>query len=172
MDMGSALLSAETAIDFLSEDQKNRVLLCEAPLVEGAVAAAVCSEGGGTLEDVYREARGALQVKREQLTGDRNDGLQQTSTPLSDTQVTADSVEITVTVVNPLGIHARPAATLVSTASRFKSTIFMHNAIGVRKGDDLTPGDAESRISGGCGALSGLIDTGYRISADNTGGIV
>src|SRR5437899_6784613 len=43
MDLGSAVLSAETALDFLTPEQRERVLLCEAPLVEGAVAAAVAA---------------------------------------------------------------------------------------------------------------------------------
>ena len=39
MDLGSAVLSAETALDLLPEDKRSRVRLCSAPLVEGAVAA-------------------------------------------------------------------------------------------------------------------------------------
>jgi phosphocarrier protein FPr len=41
MDLGSAILSAETALEFLSPEQRAHVYLCEAPLVEGALAAAV-----------------------------------------------------------------------------------------------------------------------------------
>ena len=38
MDLGSALLSAETALEFLSPEQRASVVLCAAPLVEGALA--------------------------------------------------------------------------------------------------------------------------------------
>jgi dihydroxyacetone kinase phosphotransfer subunit len=49
MDLGSAVLSAETALDFLDDDTRARVLLCEAPLVEGAVAAAAAARAGASL---------------------------------------------------------------------------------------------------------------------------
>ena len=50
MDLGSAVLSAETALDFVPEERRGSVLLCEAPLVEGAVAAAVAAKIGASLE--------------------------------------------------------------------------------------------------------------------------
>jgi dihydroxyacetone kinase phosphotransfer subunit len=67
MDLGSAIMSAEAALDFLSADQRARVYLCEAPLVEGTLAAAVRAKIGGTLAQVYADARGALVAKTEQL---------------------------------------------------------------------------------------------------------
>ena len=51
MDLGSALMSAEFAVELL-EDPPGRVLLSEAPLVEGAVAAAAAASGGASLEEV------------------------------------------------------------------------------------------------------------------------
>ena len=59
MDLGSALMSAEFAVDLL-EDPPGPVVLSEAPLVEGAVAAAAAASGGASLEEVAAEARGAL----------------------------------------------------------------------------------------------------------------
>lgn len=49
MDLGSAVLSAEMAAEMLPDEQRSRVLLCEAPLVEGAVAAAVAARLGQPL---------------------------------------------------------------------------------------------------------------------------
>ena len=46
MDLGSAVLSAEFALDLLDDDLRSRVLLCPAPLVEGLVVAAVAASGG------------------------------------------------------------------------------------------------------------------------------
>ncbi|RIJ43685.1 PTS-dependent dihydroxyacetone kinase phosphotransferase subunit DhaM, partial [Clavibacter lycopersici] len=51
-DLGSAYLTAETAVDLLDEDAAARVVVVRAPLVEGAVAAAVAAETGRSLEDV------------------------------------------------------------------------------------------------------------------------
>ncbi|HEY5778748.1 MAG TPA: dihydroxyacetone kinase phosphoryl donor subunit DhaM, partial [Terrimicrobiaceae bacterium] len=39
LDIGSAILSAETAVEFLDEAERMKVRLCGAPFVEGAVAA-------------------------------------------------------------------------------------------------------------------------------------
>ena len=58
MDLGSAVLSAEMALDLMPEERRSNVLLCEAPIVEGAVAAAVTAKLGASLDRVAREARG------------------------------------------------------------------------------------------------------------------
>jgi dihydroxyacetone kinase phosphotransfer subunit len=66
MDLGSALMSAEFAVELL-EDPVGPVRLSEAPLVEGAVAAAAAAAGGADLEAVATEARGALAMKAAQI---------------------------------------------------------------------------------------------------------
>src|SRR5881628_1046416 len=67
MDLGSALLSAETALEFLSPEQRANVLLCAAPLVEGTLAAVVQAAIGSELQHVRDEAQGALTAKLDQL---------------------------------------------------------------------------------------------------------
>jgi multiphosphoryl transfer protein len=67
MDMGSAVLSAEMALDFLPEEIRQHTLLCPAPLVEGAFIAAVQAGVGSDLETVAREAQKALIPKMQQL---------------------------------------------------------------------------------------------------------
>lgn len=67
MDLGSAVLSAEMALEFLSEKQREKVRLCEAPLVEEAIAVAVTVVSGADIEQVISEARGALTAKVFQL---------------------------------------------------------------------------------------------------------
>ena len=66
MDLGSALMSAEFAIELL-QDAPGPVRLSDAPLVEGTVAAAVAASGGATLDQVAAEARGSLAMKSAQL---------------------------------------------------------------------------------------------------------
>ncbi|MGA8718942.1 MAG: dihydroxyacetone kinase phosphoryl donor subunit DhaM, partial [Solirubrobacteraceae bacterium] len=51
MDLGSALMSTELAVDLLG-DTPGRVVLSEAPLVEGTVAAAASASGGASLDEV------------------------------------------------------------------------------------------------------------------------
>jgi dihydroxyacetone kinase phosphotransfer subunit len=69
MDLGSALLSAEMALEFLSDEQRPQVHLCPAPLVEGALAAAVQASVGASAAQVMAEALGALAVKVEHMGG-------------------------------------------------------------------------------------------------------
>ena len=67
MDLGSAVLSAETAIDLLPEELRRRVVLCPAPLVEGAIIAGVQASIGDDLDSVCRQASQALTEKQQKL---------------------------------------------------------------------------------------------------------
>src|SRR5215471_9721017 len=69
MDLGSAVLSAEMAAEMMPDERQSRLLLCEAPLVEGAVAAAVAARLGDPLDKVAAEARGGLAGKVAHLAG-------------------------------------------------------------------------------------------------------
>src|SRR3954452_12864704 len=73
MDLGSALMSAEMALEMLDPDG-GPVVLSEAPLIEGAVAAATLAGAGAGLEEVAAEARGALRAKAAQLGTHRPGG--------------------------------------------------------------------------------------------------
>jgi dihydroxyacetone kinase phosphotransfer subunit len=56
-DLGSALMSAETAIEFLrEEDNMVNVRIADAPLVEGAISAAVTASTNSTLEEALTAA--------------------------------------------------------------------------------------------------------------------
>jgi phosphoenolpyruvate-protein phosphotransferase/dihydroxyacetone kinase phosphotransfer subunit len=119
MDLGSAVLSAEMALDLLPEEKRGRVLLCEAPLVEGAVAAAVTAKLGASPEEVAAEARGSLAAKVAHL------GAGETAAPAE--AAAGDGETLTLTVRNPLGLHARPAARFVQTAGGFDAEISVTN---------------------------------------------
>ena len=58
-DLGSAILTAETALDFLDDEERARVRIVDAPLVEGGVAAAVAAESGDDLDAVVAAAESA-----------------------------------------------------------------------------------------------------------------
>ena len=57
-DLGSAIMSAETAIDFL-EEEDGLVKIADAPLVEGAIVAAVEASIGKSLDEVLEAAEDA-----------------------------------------------------------------------------------------------------------------
>ena len=67
MDLGSAVLSAETALDLLDDDLRARVLLSSAPLVEGLVGAVVVASGGADRDRVAAEALRGLAPKQAHL---------------------------------------------------------------------------------------------------------
>src|SRR5215216_766350 len=71
MDLGSAVLSAKLALDLLPPEMAGKICFCGAPLVEGAVAAAVQIGLTNDLDAICREANAALTPKREQLGGRR-----------------------------------------------------------------------------------------------------
>lgn len=122
-DLGSAVLSAQTALEFLADPgEADRVRLVAAPFVEGTLAAVVRAGAGGSLDQVADEARGALAPKTEQL-GEETPGA-----PIpapADAPVPAPDPEVTgrATIRNANGLHARPAATLATEAGRFDARI-------------------------------------------------
>jgi PTS hybrid protein len=64
LDLGSAWLSVEMALEELSVTERARIHVSEAPLVEGAVLAAVQASVGGTLAEVAAAAAGAASMSK------------------------------------------------------------------------------------------------------------
>lgn len=52
VDLGGAETNSEMAIEFLSEERKGKVVVCNAPIIEGAVMAATEASGGSSLDEV------------------------------------------------------------------------------------------------------------------------
>jgi multiphosphoryl transfer protein len=124
MDLGSAVLSAEMALDLLPEEMRGKVLLTEAPFVEGAVAAAVTARIGSSLEHVAEEARGGLSAKAAHL------GVElapETPPPPSGSDA-GGSASAELVVETAHGLHARPAAQLVLTAASFDADVRVANS--------------------------------------------
>ena len=69
MDLGSAVLSAETALELIDDDVRERVVLSPAPLVEGLVGAVVTAAAGATRTQVAAEALRGLAPKQAHLSG-------------------------------------------------------------------------------------------------------
>ena len=135
MDLGSALLSTDVAMDLLPAKRRRNVVLCEAPIVEGAIAAAVQARLGSPLARVLEEARAALGPKVEHLRSSLStaaaDRVGEPSTRDDRTRPPSDhpspSRELRLIVRNPLGLHARPAARLVQTAASFDAELRVTN---------------------------------------------
>jgi dihydroxyacetone kinase phosphotransfer subunit len=56
VDLGGAETNSEMAIEMLPEERRGKVVICNAPIVEGAVMAATEAWGGSTLADVKKTA--------------------------------------------------------------------------------------------------------------------
>ena len=56
VDLGGAETNSEMAVEMLPEERAGRVVVCNAPIVEGAVIAATEASGGASLEMVKRTA--------------------------------------------------------------------------------------------------------------------
>ena len=56
VDLGGAETNSEMAVEMLPPERQSKVVICNAPIVEGAVMAATESWGGSSLEDVKRTA--------------------------------------------------------------------------------------------------------------------
>ena len=56
MDLGSAVLSAETVLEMLSSEDREKVRLVDAPFVEGAFAAGVEASTGSDAEECVEAA--------------------------------------------------------------------------------------------------------------------
>jgi PTS hybrid protein len=67
MDLGSAVMSAETALELLDDDVRGRVVLSAAPLVDGLVGAVVVAAGGADRDRVAAEALLGLAPKQAHL---------------------------------------------------------------------------------------------------------
>lgn len=125
MDLGSALLSTDMALEMLEDDQKANIRMCPAPFVEGAIAAGVQANMGADLEAVYREAMSALLAKQEQITpGSAAQVLSAAPTPAAEAE---EQSEFTVVVSNASGLHARPAAVFAKTISAYDAKVTVTN---------------------------------------------
>jgi phosphoenolpyruvate---glycerone phosphotransferase subunit DhaM len=56
VDLGGAETNSEVAIELLPDERRGKVIICNAPIVEGAILAATEASGGATLDEVRRTA--------------------------------------------------------------------------------------------------------------------
>lgn len=125
-DLGSAILTAETAVDLLDRPPAGGIRVLDVPIVEGGVAAAVAAASGADLDAVVRAAAGEPPT------------LAEIDAPAHASAVIAD----------PEGLHARPAAALVRLVAGFDARVTVNGAdassllriiaLGLRHGEEVT----------------------------------
>ncbi|HCI79949.1 MAG TPA: phosphoenolpyruvate--protein phosphotransferase, partial [Ktedonobacter sp.] len=167
LDLGSAILSTEFALELLDDEQRAHVHLSYAPLTEGGITAAIEASMGRDVTAVQQAAEQLASVERLKLLKPfeqqdeettQTHPTETTSQPSQQTNVGADSsrpsepsLEASFVLANPAGLHARPASLFVRTAANFQATteVMSHGrsakgnslveilALGIRQGDTM-----------------------------------
>ena len=115
MDLGSAVLSAELAIELLPEPRITTRLV-PAAFVEGIFAAVVSAAAGAQVDVVARDAEEALHAKAAQLG--------QIEPPAgANVNIARPAIVAKATIVNSDGIHARPAALIVEALASLDAQV-------------------------------------------------
>ncbi|MGO1051778.1 dihydroxyacetone kinase phosphoryl donor subunit DhaM [Crossiella sp. CA198] len=152
-DLGSAQMIAELAVEVLGDP--GRAVVVDAPLAEGAVAAAVSAQGGSTLDEVADAAATATafaigETVDELFLG--ANGQDHGHGHGHDQPSSSGLVELDIELRNEIGLHARPAALLaravaeldVEASVRFgdqevsAASVLALMGLGARGGDTIT----------------------------------
>lgn len=119
MDLGSALLSTEMALELLDDEMRSRVFMSAAPLVEGTMAAVVAAAAGLSAQQVLQEAEAALEAKQDHL------GVAAPGTPMAVATPTGEQLRCEWRVANPHGLHTRPAAAIVGALAGLDAEVWL-----------------------------------------------
>jgi PTS hybrid protein len=101
-DLGSAQMTADMVVETLEDPAK--AVVAQAPLVEGAVAAAVAAAGGADLAAVAAAAEGGEAPEAAAVPAGR-------------------SAEAEIVLANDVGLHARPAALLARSLTGLSADV-------------------------------------------------
>ncbi len=186
LDLGSAILSTEMALEMLDEEQRGRVRLSIAPLVEGAVVAAVEASVGRSLAAVQQFAERTASVGQLRRLKPLSEEVEEhgegedlnepdQKLPVPPVSEGVFDAELTLVLTNPTGLHARPASLFVQTANRFEAEIFIlaHGqesmassiiellSLGLRQGDTFLLRASGAQAQAALAALSELVHANF-----------
>lgn len=123
MDLGSAVISGQVALDLLPAEERARVHLSVGPFVEGAMAAAVQASIGMDLDAVAREAAEARRAKDAVLNARTGEAAAPAISHIALEDQSLHTAGADVIVVNPAGLHFGPAARFIQTAAQFHADV-------------------------------------------------
>lgn len=159
-DLGSAILTAETALELVGDDVRDRIRIADAPFVEGGLAAAVAAETGEGRDAVADAGEAAWAQGRAERAADESEALGDSG-----------AYRRSVVLKNADGLHARPAAELVKLASTFNAHVTVNGkdarsllgimSLGLTKGmtAEISAPDGQAREA--VDALVELIESGF-----------
>lgn len=178
-DLGSAQLTAELVAETLPS-----VRLVDAPLVEGAIAAAVAAQGGADLDAVVAAAAGSAGVAGSAGAAGAEAGETGEAGAAEPTEPSGEALTATVVLPNPLGLHARPAAELAGLVSGFDAAVQVGApgaalvdatsvlgvvAKGLRGGDEVTVAASGADAQAALEAVRELLEGGFGETAAPAG---
>jgi PTS hybrid protein len=155
-DLGSAVMTAESAVEFAADPES--VLLADAPLVEGLVAAAVAAQAGADAQAVKEAAEAVYRPP------------QAPEAPAREHQQPPDATG-DFELVNQAGMHARPAAKIAGGLSGMEVDVTINGADGTSMTELMMLGAPKGTVlhveaSGPDAAkamryLGGLVESGF-----------
>lgn len=176
-DLGSAVMTAETVLEMLDDDVRERVVLADAPFLEGAVGGAVAAQQGGDLAAVVAAAEqagrrfAAAAAGRGATSGAAVPGADAAAGQTVDAGDVGDVVTERVVLPNPLGLHARPAALLaravadlgvpVTVDGADGASVLELMALGAVGGHELTVSASGPRAREAVDAVVALVEEGF-----------
>nr|BFF17903.1 hypothetical protein GCM10025730_14240 [Promicromonospora thailandica] len=157
------MLTVEAALE-LDDELAEHVVLARAPFVEGAVAAAVTAHGGADLTAVLASANASAAMYQEP---DEQGAAPSDAAAPGDESATSR----TVTVRNPLGLHARPAALVSRKVAELgaavtidgvdASSVLQLMALGATQGRELRVEATGERAAEAVTTVVEMIDGGF-----------
>lgn len=162
-DLGSSVLTVEAALE-LDDSLVDHVVLARAPFVEGAVAAAVTAHGGADLATVLESANASVRMFA---------AIEAAQPPEAGGAASGEEGENsrTVTVRNPLGLHARPAALVSRKVAELgaavtidgvdASSVLQLMALGATQGRELRVEATGERAAEAVATVVEMIDSGF-----------
>jgi phosphoenolpyruvate---glycerone phosphotransferase subunit DhaM len=162
-DLGSAVLTTEAVLEMTDPEVAARVALADAPFVEGAVAAAVTAHGGASPAEVLASAEHAGSLFG---TGQPEPAAEEFDEGTVDGVVRASR-----TLLNPLGLHARPAAVVARMLAGYDAQVAVNGVnaasvlelmkLGATQGAQLRIEASGPQASAAVDALTTAIDAGF-----------
>ncbi len=161
-DIGSSILTTKMVIDSYFQEYKEKIVLVNAPMVEGSIAMTAQLAAGSTLTMALEEAKNSYNLKIDDI-GYNNKIKLDNENAKNIASEEFNTYEILVK--NRYGLHARPVSTLISLCNKFDGDIFIKNgstnsksvnaksmsrilSLNVKKGDKLLISIQKSLNSG------------------------
>lgn len=135
-DLGSAVMTAESALEFL--ENPAGVLLADAPLVEGLVAAAVAAQGGADVQAVRKAAEAA--------GGPAHPAESAASGAVEPVTSAAPDSTGDFELVNQAGMHARPAAKVAGGLASLDAEVTINGVDGASMTGLMTLGAGKGTV--------------------------